>query len=96
VTGETWSFTAWAPGEPNNQPGENYLHYYTYGDPNAHTWNDLSNAWDGWDQSGQGMYGYVVEYNTNPVPTPSALVSLLGLGMTVGGIGLFRRRRDTE
>ncbi|MGE4103211.1 MAG: lectin-like protein [Pirellulales bacterium] len=59
VTGEPFSYTAWAPGEPNNQGGdEEYLHYFSFNTP-ANTWNDAVGA--------ASMRGYVVEYDT-PIP----------------------------
>jgi len=38
VTGEPWSFTAWAAGEPNNLGNEDYL--LSSGNPDNHFWND--------------------------------------------------------
>jgi len=61
ITGETWSFTRWSPGEPNDFQGpasESYLQLYG---PNASwTWNDLPNS--------QWRLGYLLEfgYPTDP------------------------------
>jgi hypothetical protein len=44
VTGETWSYTHWCQGEPNNCSGiEHYLTFFTEHDPlgRGGTWNDL-------------------------------------------------------
>jgi hypothetical protein len=87
VTGETWSFTNWAPGEPNNtysggaifnsqatSTSEEVLHFY----PNGVNWNDVP-LMSGWG-------GYIVEYEpSTPVPLPGA-IWLLGSGL-VGIIG---------
>ena len=51
VTGETFSFTNWAGGEPNNSGGEHYLQFYSGGE-----WNDL--------QPGSGM-SYILEFSVN-------------------------------
>ena len=50
ITGESWDYTAWAPGEPNNSNGgEPYLEYALSMD-----WNDVGNL-------DLGNQGYVVE-----------------------------------
>ncbi len=68
VTGETWSYTSWAGGEPNDYGGsgsENQLGFYNCcpgtATPSAN-WNDLSNAVVGY------VIAYVVEWETNPSP----------------------------
>lgn len=61
VTGESWSYTNWASGEPNNSGStEKYLEYFA-GGPN---WNDVS---------GSATRTYVVEYE---VPEPSTLIGI--------------------
>jgi hypothetical protein len=68
VTGEPWSYTNWNKGEPNNYLNvEDYLMMWNY-----NKWND------GVTQGG----GYIIEWNTNPVPLPGA-VWLLGSGLLV-------------
>ena len=45
VTGESWSYTNWASGEPNNTSGiEDFLSFKANGSARANTWNDISNA----------------------------------------------------
>jgi hypothetical protein len=69
VTGEAWSYTNWAAGEPNDQgsPSEWVLEMWS-----NRQWNDVPNA-----GSGYAEWAYVVEV----VPAPStALLTLLGLG----------------
>ncbi|MBL8900314.1 MAG: hypothetical protein JNM84_21965 [Planctomycetes bacterium] len=74
VTGEPWSFTSWAPGEPNNFAGliEDYLGYKCSGPSNCRSssWND---AQVGDNPTSFGIKGYVVEYDTPP-PAASCTV----------------------
>lgn len=57
VTGETWSFTNWAAGEPNNSGNtENALHFFFNPAPTrSSAWNDVT------DTVGT-VLGYLVEY----------------------------------
>lgn len=81
-TGQAFTYTNWAPGEPNNvtSTGEQYLLGWWSGDQ----WNDIYN--------GYASYGIVVEYNASvsPVPLPAALPLMFG---ALGALGLFARRR---
>ncbi len=77
VTGETWAYTNWEEGEPNNGVGgtQHYLHYWR----TPGTWDDMENR--------DVMTGFVIEY---AVPEPGTL-ALIGAGLLA--IGLTRRRR---
>ncbi len=79
VTGETWSYSNWYPGEPNNGMGgtQHYLHYW----PTAGQWDDMDD--------GRYMTGYVLE-KPAPVPEPTTLL-LFGAGLA--GLAAVRRRR---
>ncbi|MBF6647499.1 lectin-like protein [Methylobacter sp. BlB1] len=82
ITGETWSYTNWAGGEPNNCcGGENYLMKWS-----NNQWNDIASA-DSW------ITGYYVEYENAPsaVPVPAA-VWLFGSGL----LGLLGARRKSQ
>ncbi len=54
VTGETWDWTNWAAGEPNNQGNEGFLIFM-----NVSQWNDWSN---------HVISGYIIEYESIPEP----------------------------
>ncbi len=85
VTGEDWNYTQWAPGEPNDWHGtvENALAFAFFeGDG---TWND---APDSTRYLGNG--GYVVEYDSAPVPEPATML-LFGTGLA-GLAGLCRKK----
>jgi hypothetical protein len=67
-TGEPWSFTAWAAGQPDDARGrsENALHYfYTEPEGPSPTWNDLPGI--GPSDQQQYLSSFVVEFDTQPV-----------------------------
>lgn len=76
VTGEAWSYTNWAGGEPNNASEDSLA--FAFFQPSG-VWNDAPTSYTGY-----GNGGYVVE----SVPEPSALGLLLA-GLL--GFGLRRR-----
>lgn len=81
ITGEAWSYTNWAGGEPNDyNGGEQYLGIW--GSGGSWRWND--EAYLG------NIRGYVVEYSPAAVPEPGTM-ALMGLGLI--GLGYAYRRR---
>ena len=87
VTGEAFSFTAWGTGEPNNSGGvEDSLQYFGFGAsiPVAPRWNDARGT-------NNAIHGYLVEFNSAPVPEPETGV-LLAAGLLLTGLAARRRR----
>lgn len=97
VTGETWSYSAWNPGEPNNLLVlEDSLQFVTFPCTDFNSilpvWNDLSgDPAVSKSEFGPETYvnGYVVERNT-AVPEPSAALILLAGGFVVKNRWLCR------
>lgn len=80
VTGETWDYENWSPGEPNNCcGGEDYLSFLGNG-----TWYDIQGL-------NQGN-GYIIEFGTfgGPVNVPEPHSLLLFLAAL---LGIYARRR---
>lgn len=82
VTNETWSFSNWSSGEPNNSLGEEDHARFVGGG----FWNDVLNSGV---ESRKGN-GYIIEYDNNPIPEPTTML-LLGAGM-IGLVGIGRKK----
>lgn len=71
VTGEAWSYTNWAAGEPGDQGWqggrESYLHF-----------RDATGGWNDFTNDGNSTYSYIVEYVV-PAPSTAALLGALAL-----------------
>jgi hypothetical protein len=83
VTGETWDYTNWAGGEPNNfDNNEHVAQTWKHGsDPDFTGWNDIN------DPSLEFVNGYIVEYEA--VPEPATFLTVLG---GLGLLGMAHRR----
>lgn len=77
-----FTYTNWAPGEPNNCCGGEHGLLGWWG---ANQWNDI--------YDGYAPYGYVVEYGTTRAPTVPLPASGLLLLAGAGAFGLLRRKR---
>ena len=86
VTGENWTYSNWAPGEPNNSTwnDEDSLAFAFWKADGS--WND---APTGYNSYGNG--GFVVEYETAPVPEPATML-LFGIGLVALAQQNLRKR----
>lgn len=80
--GETWDYTNWADGEPNDWNGIQEFHLGIRGSEDW-KWND--------EHGSANIVGYVAE-SAAPVPEPSTLI-LLGLGLLGIGTSAHRFRK---
>jgi len=85
VTGEPWTYTNWAPGQPNDYGlyGEDKMHFFSATEARASTWNDTRGI-----DTDAGAVAYVAEW----VPEPSSVVLLVMASLGLG-VGWWRRRR---
>lgn len=64
ITGEAWTYAAWAPGEPNNLGGhEAYLHFFS---------NSGALMNDDWNDIGRNImiHGFIIEWSQIEPPQP--------------------------
>jgi hypothetical protein len=80
VTGESWSYTNWFEGEPNDNGGPGREQHLAMWDTDNWQWNDQ--AWL------PNITGYIAE-STAPVPEPTTML-LLSSGLI--GLAGFRRK----
>ena len=84
TSGEAFTYTNWAGGEPNNLFNEDYLTGWW----NGTNWNDLPDGT--WRRY---VTAYVVEYDVSVVPLPAGMPLILG---ALGMLGLVGRRRKAR
>lgn len=86
TSGETFGYTNWNTGEPNNVNNEDHMLGWWSGD----RWNDCS------DNNCTNVRKFVVEYNAAPpvsnVPLPASLPLIIA---GLGAMGFFGRRKKS-
>ena len=92
VTGESWNYKNWAPGEPNDAHGcasEQYIAVSSSWRKSKWLWNDEGYL--------PNINGYIAERTTSSVPEPGQL-TLLAAGLAATVLMLRRKKhvRDTE
>lgn len=78
VTGEPFQYTNWAPGEPNDFLGAEYVGmlWFTASGPEGKPWNDVVS-------NHENNRGYVVEHDV-PEPSSGLILLVLGIFTTIG------------
>ena len=92
VGGEVVTYTNWLPGQPDNAPGEDYVHILRTGNGFGVApgfWNDLASPGSVFGQF-DPIHG-VVEVASVPEIDPTGMGSVLAL--VTGALGLLERRR---
>ena len=85
VTGETWSYTNWNAGQPDD--AGNAEHYLQGNVSSTKKWNDANGAI---------AFPYVVEYNTDPRPTAVRSATVTITTEDLGNVGIGGPRTDTD
>lgn len=90
VIGEAWDYTNWGGGAPNDNIDEDVLQFH--GPLWVNLWNDARE-----ENIGNGVPGFVIEYETSPIPAASTwgAVALTLLLLSAGTLVLARRRFRT-
>lgn len=88
ITGETWDYRNWAPGEPNDAYGQNSEQHIA-------VWSRWSSSDWLWNDEGYlpNISGYIAERTSASVPEPGQL-PLFAAGLL--GIACMIRRRKKE
>lgn len=93
---EPWNYTNWGSEEPSNGAYiEDRLQFFGYDSQPMSYWNDYADS--GLVRYGSTTvlpYGYIVEWNQNPIPEPSSILALLS--GVVGTAGLALRRKQSR
>lgn len=87
TTGETWDYTHWAPGEPNDAYGAS-------SEQHVALWSRWGSDWK-WNDEGYlpNIKGFVAE-KSHAVPEPSPFSLLLFNGVVIGAF--IRRKKDKK
>lgn len=87
TSGESWGFTAWVGGQPDNAGGG--VQHTLYWNPTVNTpeWGDAPDTWS------DKPSAFVVEYHQNIIPEPATLL-LFGTGIVVLAGTTIKRKKQ--
>ncbi len=84
VTGECWTYSNWAPNEPNDNYGPGSEQHLGLNWQNLGHWNDEGNL--------NNLFGYVIEWGDYTKCVPDGGATALLMGASLMGFAFFRRK----
>lgn len=86
-TGESFSYSNWDPGEPNDWFGDEDYVIINW------AYHTIRGGWNDFGKFGNEAYYGIIELEPHVVPEPSSIIAWVSMILTAAGIGWWRRKR---